>query len=283
MINNKIIDGKFYSEQLLQQLKQKIIGSNIVPTLAIIIVGRDPASLIYVRNKFNQGRKIGIRVKILEFSETVSQSELEITIKKINKNSEIHGIILQLPLPKHINKNTLIPLIDANKDVDGFHPINIGNLYLGLESNFISCTALSCLHLLKTVFSNLDGKYVVIISHSIIVGKPIAALLLQHNCTITICHSYTQNLSILCKQADIIISGIGHPKYIDASFCKQDVVIIDVGINRISAKDNVYIVGDVDLEKVLPYVRHITPVPGGVGPMTVAYLLYNTVKASKIL
>lgn len=279
-----IIDGKKISDQILAGLKAKIAADSIkltYPTkLAIILVGDFPTSHIYVKNKMKAAEKVGILTDLRKFDSTISEAELLSEVKKLNLDEEVSGIIIQMPLPNHIKSSKLIEALDPSKDVDGFHPKNLGLLYGGYSNEFVPCTALGVLHLIEECESELSGKNAVVIGRSNIVGRPVAALLLQKDCSVTICHSQTKNLSSITSKADIIVSAIGRPKCLGQEYFNKDTIVIDVGINRITNKDKSILVGDVDFENVKDYVQHITKVPGGVGPMTVAYLLVNTHNAN---
>lgn len=278
-----IINGKYFAEQILSKLKIEINllkkQHNLIPTLAIILVGDNPASSIYVRNKLKAATKIGMNALQINLPNEVQIDHLLNEINILNNNSNISGIIVQLPLPKHINKNLILSAIDPSKDVDGFHPLNVGYLHSNSGNGFIPCTALGCIELLKQVEKNLAGKNVVVIGRSNIVGKPLSALLLREDCTVTLCHSKTQNLHSITSRADIVISAIGSPLTLTEEYFNRQSIVIDVGISKLANSDKM--VGDVDFPNVVDKVRYISPVPGGVGPMTVAFLLKNTLKAAK--
>lgn len=279
---NNVINGKYYAGQILTNLTQEVENikkqQKLVPTLAIILVGDNPSSIIYVRNKLKAAAKIGMKAFLLNLSADLRQEEIIDEIYKLNNEPAISGIIVQLPLPPHIDHNVILSTINPSKDVDGFHPINVGYLYTGARDGFIPCTALGCLELLCQVEPSLKGKHAVVIGRSNIVGKPLSALLLQENCTVTICHSSTINLSNITSQADIVISAMGLPLKLTQEYFNPSAIVIDVGITKLHETDQ--IVGDVDFFNVVDKVRYITPVPGGVGPMTVAFLLKNTIKAA---
>jgi methylenetetrahydrofolate dehydrogenase (NADP+)/methenyltetrahydrofolate cyclohydrolase len=281
---SNIINGKYFAEQILSKLKIEIAllkeQGNIVPTLAIILVGDNPASAIYVRNKLRAAARIGINALQINLSNEVIIDQLLDEINKLNNDPYISGIIVQLPLPKHIDKNIILSAINPNKDVDGFHPINVGYLHSNSGDGFIPCTALGCIELLKQVEPNLAGKNAVVIGRSNIVGRPLSALLLRENCTVTQCHSATVNLCNITAKADIVVSAIGYPLMLTEKYFSNRSIVIDVGITKLANIDKV--VGDVDFINVASNVKYISPVPGGVGPMTVAFLLKNTVKASLI-
>ena len=275
-----IIDGKKIAETLRQKLKKEIIeiksSFKSVPGLTVILIGEDPASKIYVRNKEKFSKEIGINSEVIKYPENIEEKEVLNKIIELNKNKKVSGILVQLPLPKHINKQKVIETILPEKDVDGFHPINVGNLSSGYDSK-IPCTPLGCLILLKEVEKNLSGKHAVVIGRSNLNGKPMAQLLLKENCTVTITHSKTKDLKSQCNKADIIIAAVGKPKLVKGDWVKKNAIVIDVGINKTSDG----IVGDVDFNEVSKVARAITPVPGGVGPMTIACLLRNTVECFK--
>ena len=275
-----IIDGKKTATELREQLKKKIVELkstyNAVPGLTVILVGEDPPSKIYVKNKEKFAKEIGINSEVIRYPENLEEKELLNKIKELNKNDKVSGILVQLPLPKHIDKRKVIETIDHGKDVDGFHPVNVGNLSSGYESS-IPCTPLGCSLLLKKTEKNLSGKHAVVIGRSNLNGKPMTQLLLKQNCTVTITHSKTNNLKAECLRADIIIAAVGIPKLVKGDWVKKGAIVIDVGIN----KTDLGIVGDVDFNEVSKVAKAITPVPGGVGPMTIACLLNNTVECFK--
>ena len=277
-----IIDGKKIAEQLRDKIKSDIkkMSDNNKPGLAVILIGEHPASQIYVRNKEKFANEVGINSSVLRFDENISERDLKNEIKKLNDDPNVHGILVQLPLPKHISQKDIIQSIDPDKDVDGFHPINVGNLSSGNDA-MIPCTPLGCYYLIKKVIPNLSGLNAVVIGRSNINGKPMAQLLLKENCTVTIVHSKTKNIEEICKNGDIIIAAVGKPKMVKSDWVKNTAVIIDVGINRIEINGKNKIVGDVDFENIQDKVKGISPVPGGVGPMTIACLLENTLKAYK--
>ena len=275
-----IIDGNKIAETLRQKLKKEIIeiksSFKSVPGLTVILIGEDPASKIYVKNKEKFSKEIGINSEVIKYPENIEEKEVLSKIIELNKNKKVSGILVQLPLPKHINKQKVIETILPEKDVDGFHPINVGNLSSGYDSK-IPCTPLGCFILLKEVEKNLSGKHAVVIGRSNLNGKPMAQLLLKENCTVTITHSKTKDLKSQCNKADIIIAAVGKPKLVKGDWVKKNAIVIDVGINKTSDG----IVGDVDFNEVSKVARAITPVPGGVGPMTIACLLRNTVECFK--
>lgn len=272
----KIIDGKVISAQIKEELKEKVRhlkenGTKI--TLAVILVGNDPASSVYVNNKKKACDYIGINSLSYELEENISEEELIKLIKELNQKKEVNGILVQLPLPKHIDEDLVIKTIDPKKDVDGFHPQNVGALSIG-QKGFVSCTPAGIIQLLKRSNIEIEGKHCVVIGRSNIVGKPMAMLLLRENGTVTITHSKTKNLKEICKTADILIVAIGKPQFVTKEYVGEGAVVIDVGIHR---NENNKLCGDVDYDNVFPYVSSITPVPGGVGPMTIAMLMNNCV------
>ena len=273
-----IIDGKKTAQKIKCRLKDKISNLKIKPGLAVILVGDNPASQVYVSMKKKACDEIGIKSFEYKLSQSASEDELIKLIKKLNKDKKVHGILVQLPLPGHINENNILFTIDPGKDVDGFHPMNIGKMMIGAET-FLPCTPYGIQKLLEEYNIKTTGKNVVILGRSNIVGKPIGMMLLQKhnfgNATVIFCHSQSEKRDELLKQADIIIAAIGKPNFVKADMIKDGAVIIDVGINRVSGK----IVGDVDYDDVFNKVSAITPVPGGVGPMTIAMLMSNTLQA----
>ena len=275
-----IIDGKKTAAELREELKKKVTELkskyNAVPGLTVILIGEDPPSKIYVKNKEKFAKEVGMNSEVIRYPADLKEKELLNKIKELNNNDKVSGILVQLPLPKHINKRKVIETIVPNKDVDGFHPINVGNLSSGYDSS-IPCTPLGCYLLLKKVEKNLNGKHAVIIGRSNLNGKPMAQLLLKENCTVTITHSKTKDLKAECNRADIIIAAVGRPKLVKGDWVKKDAIVIDVGINKTDSG----LVGDVDFDEVSKVARAITPVPGGVGPMTIACLLNNTVECFK--
>ena len=275
-----IIDGKKTAAELREELKKKITELkstyNAVPGLTVILVGEDPPSKIYVKNKEKFAKEIGMNSEVIRYPENVEEKVVLNKIKELNNNDRVSGILVQLPLPKHIDKRKVIETILPGKDVDGFHPINVGNLSSGYDSS-IPCTPLGCYLLLKKVEKNLSGKHAVMIGRSNLNGKPMTQLLLKENCTVTITHSKTKDLKAECSRADIIIAAVGRPKLVKADWVKKDAIVIDVGINKTDSG----LVGDVDFNEVSKIAKAITPVPGGVGPMTIACLLSNTIECFK--
>lgn len=277
----EIIDGKELAKKVRKELKKdvdELKAKGINPKLAVIMVGNDPGSTVYVRNKSKACEKVGIEFEEFLFDEKTEESELLELIDKLNADDTVHGILLQCPVPKHIDVNKAFRRISPNKDVDGFNPINVGNLTIG-EDAFISCTPYGVVKMFEEYNIETEGKRAVILGRSNIVGKPMIQCMLNKNSTVTVCHSRTQNIGEVIKEADIVIAAIGKPNFVKADMVKDGAVVIDVGINRL---DDGTITGDVDYENVAPKASYITPVPGGVGPMTIAMLLNNVVKAAKI-
>lgn len=273
----QLIDGKLISTQIKDELKAEVASlkdKGIVPCLAVIQVGNDPASSVYVNNKKKACAYIGIESLAYELQENISQEELLTIIDELNHNEMVNGILVQLPLPKHIDEEAVIKAIAPKKDVDGFHPETVGNMCIG-SKGFLPCTPAGVIQLLKRSNIEIEGKECVVIGRSNIVGKPMAILLLRENGTVTITHSRTKDLKEITKRADILIAAIGKPKYVTAEYVKEGAVVIDVGIHR--NEDN-KLCGDVDFEDVIDKVSAITPVPGGVGPMTIAMLMNNCVE-----
>lgn len=274
----KLIDGKTISMQIKDELKEqvaKLKEQGIELTLAVIQVGEDPASSVYVRNKKNACAYIGINSIAHELPEETTQEELLDLIDRLNNDNKVNGILVQLPLPKHIDEDAIINAISPAKDVDGFHPQNVGALSIG-KKGFVSCTPAGVIQLLKRSNIDIEGKECVVLGRSNIVGKPMAMLLLRENGTVTVCHSKTKNLKEITKRADILIVALGKPKFITKEYIKEGAVVIDVGIHRNSENK---LCGDVDFDDVKDMVEAITPVPGGVGPMTIAMLMYNCVNS----
>lgn len=277
----KIIDGKQISMELKDELKERVAeyrAQGIEITLAVIQVGNDKASSVYVGNKKKACEYIGIHSLSYELEEDTTEEELLELIQKLNGDDRVNGILVQLPLPEHIDEDKVIETIDAKKDVDGFHPMSVGALSIG-KKGFISCTPYGIIELLQRSGTEIDGKECVVIGRSNIVGKPMSMLLLRENATVTMAHSHTKNLKEVAKRADILIVAIGRPQFIDHEYVKEGAVVIDVGIHR---DENNKLCGDVNYEDVFPHVSAITPVPGGVGPMTIAMLMKNCVNAVEI-
>ena len=284
-----IIDGKAFAERLRVDIAQRAAAfkakNTIIPGLAVVLVGNDPASEVYVRNKGKQTKEAGMRSFEVRLPDTITEPELLAEVERLNNDAIVHGILVQLPLPKHIRENAIINAINPAKDVDGFHVINAGKLATGADA-FVPCTPLGCLMLLRDYFGKekpkpLAGLHAVIIGRSNIVGKPMAQLLVKEDCTVTIVHSRSKNIEALVSLGDIVVAAAGKPELVKASWIKQGAVIIDVGINRITLPDGkTKLVGDVDFADCATKAAAITPVPGGVGPMTIACLLENTLQAA---
>lgn len=277
----ELIDGKELAKKVRKELKQEVISlkeQGINPKLAVIMVGSDPASSVYVRNKSKACEKVGIEFEEFLLDENTTEEELLNLIEKLNNDSFINGILLQSPVPKSIDINKAFRTISPEKDVDGFNPINVGNLTIG-EDAFISCTPYGIIKMFEEYNIELEGKNAVILGRSNIVGKPMIQCMLNKNATVTVCHSRTKNIEEITRNADVVISAIGKPKFVKENMVKDGSVVIDVGINRL---EDGSIVGDVDFDEVSKKASYITPVPGGVGPMTIAMLLNNVVKATKI-
>ena len=276
-----IIDGKALSEKVLKEIEkehselEKKVGRKA--GLAVIIVGENPASQIYVRNKIKACEKVGFHSETIRLDENITEENLLLEIEKLNNNSNIDGILVQLPIPKHIDGLKIINAISAEKDVDGFHTTNIGKMMIGDETGFLPCTPAGVVHMFEEYNIELEGKDVLVIGQSNIVGKPMTLLLIKKRATVQVCNSKTKNLSEKLQKADVVVAAAGSPKLVKASDVKEDVVVIDVGINRVDGK----LCGDVDFEEVSKKASFITPVPGGVGPMTIAMLIKNTFKSYK--
>lgn len=278
---SKIIDGRKIAEDLkvkLSSLAQELENkTGVKPGLAILRVGEDPASQLYVQRKGLSAKDVGYHFEEHVFPAWISPDVLEAKIIELNQAAHIHGIILQLPLPLQLDKFHFLSLIDPSKDVDGLHPLNAGKLFQGLGGGFVACTPLGCLTLLQTLYSSLEGMNVGVVGSSLLVGRPMALLMLQQNCTVWMAHSKTQNLPALCETADILIVAIGSPQFIQGEWIRKGATVLDVGINRLASGE---IVGDVDFISAQKRAGAITPVPGGVGPMTVVSLLRNTLEAA---
>ena len=279
------IDGKQAAADLRETLAISVAKlkeeKQIVPGLTVVLVGEDPASQVYVRNKVKQTREVGMISNEIRLPAEATQADLLAQLEQLNNDKNVHGILVQLPLPKHIDESTIIAAIAPEKDVDGFHAMNSGRLLNGEAGALIPCTPQGCIILAKKhLGDDLSGKHAVVIGRSNIVGKPVALLLLQENCTVTIAHSRTKDLPAICRQADILVAAVGRPKFVKADWVKSGATVIDVGINRIEVDGKAKLVGDVDYESVSKVCGAITPVPGGVGPMTIACLLKNTIEAA---
>lgn len=281
----QILSGKVFAQEFKDEAKQEVLTLkeqyNVTPGLAVIIVGENSASKVYVANKHRTCAEVGIYSEVIEMPETTTKVELIKKINELNIRKDIHGILVQLPLPKAIAKEEadILNAIDPLKDVDGFHPVNVGKLMIGEQDGMIPCTPYGCLKMLQSANINIDGANAVIVGRSNIVGKPMAQLLLSQNATVTICHSHTKNLKEICKSADILVAAVGRPHFITADMIKPGATVIDVGINRIAPKK---LVGDVDFDNAVEVAGAITPVPGGVGLLTIAMLMQNAIKAAKL-
>lgn len=274
-----ILDGKALAKSIKDELKNKIIASKKQVSLAVILVGEDPASCIYVRNKTNDCNEIGINSLEYKLPATTTQDELMSLIEKLNHDDSVHGILVQFPLPKGLDESAVVKAISPQKDVDGFSKINVGGVLMNDKDCFVSCTPAGALELIKSSGIDITGKNAVVVGRSNNVGKPMALLLLNEGATVTVCHSKTQNLSEITKNADILVCAVGKAHMITKDMVKKGAVVIDIGISRIDGKQ----VGDVDFENVSQIAYAITPNPGGTGPMTRAMLMYNTVKAAGLL
>ena len=275
-----LIDGKKIAAELREELKVEVSGLkskyNKVPGLTVILVGEDAPSQIYVRNKEKSAKEVGLKSEVIKYPDTVEEKTVLNKIEELNKDESVSGILVQLPLPKHINKKKVIETILPSKDVDGFHPMNVGNLSSGYESS-IPCTPLGCYLMIKKIEPNLSGKKAVVVGRSNLNGKPMTQLLLKENCTVTITHSKTKDLKGECLKGDIIVAAVGIPELVKGDWVKKDAIVIDVGINKTEKG----IVGDVAFNEVSKVAKALTPVPGGVGPMTIACLLKNTIECFK--
>ena len=275
-----LIDGKKIAAELREELKKEVSDLKAkhdkVPGLTVILIGDLTPSQIYVRNKEKSANEVGLKSDVIKYPDTVEEKEILSKIKELNQDKNVSGILVQLPLPKHIDKQKVIETIDPSKDVDGFHPMNVGNLSSGYQSS-IPCTPLGCYLLIKKIEPNLSGKKAVIVGRSNLNGKPMTQLLLKENCTVTITHSRTKNLKAECLEADIIVAAVGIPELVKGDWVRKDTIVIDVGIN----KTDKGIVGDVAFDEVSKNAKALTPVPGGVGPMTIACLLKNTIDCFK--
>ena len=275
-----LIDGKKAAAELREELKQEVAELktkyNKVPGLTVILIGDMAPSQIYVRNKEKSANEVGLKSEVIRYPDTVEEKTVLEKIEELNKDETISGILVQLPLPKHIDKQKVIETIAPSKDVDGFHPMNVGNLSSGYESS-VPCTPLGCYLMIKKIEPNLSGKKAVIVGRSNLNGKPMTQLLLKENCTVTITHSRTKDLKAECLEADIIVAAVGIPELVKGDWVKKDAIVIDVGINKTGNG----LVGDVAFDEVSKVAKALTPVPGGVGPMTIACLLKNTVECFK--
>lgn len=275
-----IIDGKSIAKSIREELAGEVARlkeQGVTPGLTVILVGDDPASHSYVKGKEKGCQEVGIHSEVIRMSASVTQEELLRKIHELNENPNVHGILVQLPLPPHISEKAVIDAISAEKDVDGFHPVNVGNLVIGNDA-FLPCTPHGIVEMIKRTGTDLCGKHVVVIGRSNIVGKPVSLLLLQENATVTMCHSRTENLKEVTRRADILVVAVGKPQFITKEYVAPGTIVIDVGVNRL---DNGKLVGDVLFDEVAEVASYITPVPGGVGPLTITMLLKNTIKAAK--
>lgn len=277
------IDGNVLAEKVRGRIAADVAAlkaRGITPGLAVVLVGEDPASQVYVRNKVAACGKVGMHSVMQRLPATTTEAELLALIDALNKDAAIHGILVQLPLPKHIAEKKVLEAVAAHKDVDGFHAENVGALMIG-EPRFVSCTPAGCMEMLKDIgMTDLRGKHAVVVGRSNIVGKPMAMLLLHANATVTICHSGTKDLAAVCRLADVLVAAVGRPRFITADMVKPGAVVIDVGINRLPESEGGKLVGDVDFAGVNEVAGYLTPVPGGVGPMTITMLLQNTLVAA---
>ena len=277
------IDGNVLAAKVRDRIAADVTAlkaRGITPGLAVVLVGEDPASQVYVRNKVAGCAKVGMHSVMHKMPASTTEAELLAVIGALNKDASIHGILVQLPLPKHITEKNVLEAVAAHKDVDGFHVENVGALMIG-EPRFVSCTPAGCMEMLKDIgLEDLRGKHAVVVGRSNIVGKPMAMLLLHANATVTICHSGTADLAAQCRQADILVAAVGKPRFIKADMVKPGAVVIDVGINRLPEAEGGKLVGDVDFDSVNEVAGYLTPVPGGVGPMTITMLLQNTLVAA---
>ena len=287
----KLINGAEIAQQIREEIKQEVIllkaDHNVIPGLATVLLGADPGSLSYISGKEKTAKELGFYSERIDLPETTSQKDLLALVDKLNKDSKIHGVLVQIPLPKHINENEVLYAINPKKDVDGFHPVNVGKLMIG-DADYLPCTPAGIQQLLIRSGVTIDGAEVVVVGRSNIVGKPIANILMQKNkganATVTLCHTHTRDIAFHTRRADILIVAAGKPKSITADMVKEGAVVIDVGVNQIgtSKGGKRILVGDVDFETVKEKASMITPVPGGVGPMTITMLMLNTLKAAKI-
>lgn len=278
----KIIDGKAFAIRLREKIAADVAALSFKPGLAVVLVGEDPASKVYVTNKSQQTKDVGMLSFKYELPYETTQAELLALVQKLNDDPKVHGILVQLPLPKHLDADAVIAAISPEKDVDGLTVSNAGRLALG-QGGLVPCTPLGCILLLEDELPDMTGLNAVVVGRSNLVGKPVAQLLLQKNCTVTIAHSKTRDLAALCRGADILIAAVGRPEMVKKDWIKPGAIVIDVGINRVSAENGkTKLVGDVDFSEVSKIAALITPVPGGVGPMTIACLLRNTLTAAKL-
>lgn len=275
------MDGKKIAEQLTEIVKKDVAkfeaARSIKPGLTVIIVGENPASKVYVNRKHKACEELGIASEVVRLPETTSEGQLLQEIDRLNGDNRVHGILVQLPLPKHINSELVLERISPLKDVDGFHPVNVGNLTIGKEG-LVPCTPYGVIKMLETSGISVEGKRAVVLGRSNIVGKPMTMLLMSRNATVTVCHSRTKDLAAVCREGDILVAAIGKPEFVTKDMVKPGAIVIDVGINRVGDK----LVGDVKFDEVKEVAGYITPVPGGVGPLTIGMLLHNTLKAAEL-
>ena len=278
------LDGKAFADGLCEKLITEVEGlkaaHGLRPCIAVVLVGEDPASQVYVRNKVKRCEQLGIDSIEHRPADNITQAELMALIDELNGNDDVHGILVQLPLPEHLDEDQVINAIQPEKDVDGFNLLNVGRLSVG-QKGLLPCTPLGSMMLLKDHLGDLSGLNAVVVGRSNIVGKPMAQLLLRENCTVTIAHSKTKNLADVCRSADILVAAVGRPRFVQGDWIKPGATVIDVGINRIEEDGKNRLVGDVDYDAAFEHAGAITPVPGGIGPMTIACLMYNTVAAAK--
>jgi methylenetetrahydrofolate dehydrogenase (NADP+)/methenyltetrahydrofolate cyclohydrolase len=285
-MQTRVIDGKAVAAEVRAGVAKDVAAlkadHGITPGLAVVLVGEDPASKVYVKNKGEQTKEAGMNSWEYKLPAETSEADILAIVQKLNNDPAVNGILVQLPLPKHVNAERVLNTIDPNKDVDGFHPVNVGRLWIG-ERTLVPCTPTGSVILAKTVQPNLSGLHAVVIGRSNIVGKPVSALLLRENCTVTVAHSRTKNIEAVVKGADIVVAAVGIPEMVKGDWLKPGAIVIDVGINRVPSENGkTKLVGDCDYASCAAVAGAITPVPGGVGPMTIACLLQNTVEAAKI-
>jgi methylenetetrahydrofolate dehydrogenase (NADP+)/methenyltetrahydrofolate cyclohydrolase len=285
-MQTRVIDGKAVAAEVRAGVAKDVAAlkanHGITPGLAVVLVGEDPASKVYVKNKGEQTKEAGMNSWEYKLPAETSEADILAIVQKLNNDPAVNGILVQLPLPKHVNAERVLNTIDPNKDVDGFHPVNVGRLWIG-ERTLVPCTPTGSVILAKTVQPNLSGLHAVVIGRSNIVGKPVSALLLRENCTVTVAHSRTKNIEAVVKSADLVVAAVGIPEMVKGDWLKPGAIVIDVGINRVPSENGkTKLVGDCDYASCAAVAGAITPVPGGVGPMTIACLLQNTVEAAKI-
>ena len=272
-----VVYGSELSKEIREKLKIELADTKRPVTLAVILIGEDPASVSYVRGKNKACEEVGMTCRQIDLPADIQEDEVIALIKELNADSSVDGILVQLPLPKHLNERRILEMIDPDKDVDGLHPVNAGRLFLG-EEGLYPCTPCGIIELLKKMEVDLDGKNVVVVGRSSLVGLPVSRLLIKENATVTVCHSHTKDLKGVCKQADVLIAAIGKPRFFTEEYIKDGAYVIDVGVNRVDGK----LCGDVDFDGVADKCAAITPVPKGVGPMTITMLLSNTLKAYRM-